>query len=117
VDAECRDKLSASDRVQTLFHLGFEIDEQLCDRVAEHRRHRRSPADVLGDGLAVGGAWSPEAFARRLAAFGAPKVEVTTGGRRVKAKKLAPLEAARQLAAALLPLSERYPLPYLETSG
>lgn len=117
VDAEGRGHLSAGDQVQTLFHLGFEIDEQLCDRVAEHRRHRRSPADVLGDGLAMGGAWSLQAFAQHLAAIGAPKVEVTTGGRRVKAKKLAPLDAARQLAAALLPLSERYPLPYLEPSG
>jgi hypothetical protein len=117
VDAEGRGNLSAGDRVQTLFHLGFEIDEQLCDRVAEHRRHRRSPADVLGEGLAIGFAWSPRTFAQRLAAFGAPKVELTTGGRRLKAKKLAPLDAARQLAAALLPLADKYPLPYLEGSG
>src|SRR5262245_35655802 len=84
VDAEGRGNLSAGDRVQTLFHLGFEIDEQLCDRVAEHRRHRRSPADVLGDGLAVGSVWSSKGFEQRLAALGAPKIEVTTGGRRVK---------------------------------
>lgn len=117
VDAEGRGNLSAGHGIQTLFHLGFEIDEQLCDRVAEHRRHRRSPADVLGDGPAVGFAWSPGTFAKRLGALGTPKVEVTTGGRRLKAKKLAPLDAARQLAAALLPLVDKYPLPYLETSG
>jgi hypothetical protein len=50
-------------------------------------------------------------------ALGTPKVEVTTAGRRLKAKKLSPLDAARQLAAALLPLADKYPLPYLETSG
>jgi hypothetical protein len=71
----------------------------------------------LGEHLAIGHPWSADAFAKRLAAFGNPKVEVTPGGRRLKAKKLAPLDAARLLAAALLPLAEKYPLPYLEASG
>jgi hypothetical protein len=117
VDATGRDLLSGKERVQTLFHLGFEIDEQLCDRVAEHRRHRRSPQEILGDHLAIGYPWSADAFAKRLAAFGSPKVEVTPGGRRLKAKKLAPLDAAQLLAAALLPLADKYPLSYLEASG
>jgi hypothetical protein len=117
VDAAGRGNLAAGDRVQTLFHLGFEIDEQLCDRVAEHRRHRRLPKDVLRDGLAIGYEWSPDVLAKRLGAFGAPQVEITTGGRRLRAKKLAPLESAQLLAAALLPLAEKYPLPYLEASG
>lgn len=117
VEAAGRANLSAGERALTLFHLGFEVDEQLCDRVAEHRRHRCSPKDVMGDALAIGYAWSTDAFAKRLRTLGAPQVEVTTAGRRLKAKKLAPLEAARQLAAALLPLPDKYPLPYLETSG
>lgn len=117
VEATGREHLSGKDRAQTLFHLGFEIDEQLCDRVAEHRRHHRSPQEALGDHLAIGYPWSADAFAKRLAAFGNPKVEVTRVGRRVKAKKLAPLEAAQALAAALLPLAEKYPLPYLEAAG
>lgn len=117
VDAAALSHLSAGERVLTLFHLGFEVDERLCDRVAEHRRHRRSPKEVLRDRLDIGYEWSTGAFAKRLAALGTPKVEVTTAGRRLKAKTLAPLEAARQLAAALLPLPEKYPLPYLEASG
>lgn len=119
VEATARSTLSAGDRALTLFHLGFEIDEQLCDRVAEHRRHRRSPRDVLGNALAIGYEWSPEAFAERLRSLGTakPKVEITPGGRRLKSKGLGPLEAARQLAAALLPLAPKYPLPFLEASG
>jgi hypothetical protein len=119
VDAEARRLLSGGDHAQTLFHLGFDIDEQLCDRVAEHRRHQRSPKDVLqnGFGLAIGYAWSPAAFAERLGQLGTAKVEVTPGGRRLKAKRLSAVEATRQLAAALLPLAEKYPLPFLEASG
>jgi hypothetical protein len=117
VDAAARANLSGGDRAQTLFHLGFEIDEQLCDRVAEHRRHQRSPKDVLRVGFAIGYAWSPAAFAKRLAELGTAKVDITPGGRRLKARGLAPVDAARQLAAALLPLAEKYPLPFLEASG
>src|SRR5690349_8822983 len=82
VDATGREHLSGNDRVQTLFHLGFEVDEQLCDRVAEHRRHRRSPHEVFGEHLAIGDCWSPDAFAKWLAALGNPRVEVTPSGRR-----------------------------------
>jgi len=84
VDAEARRILSGGDRVQTLFHLGLEIDEQLCDRVAEHRRHQQTPQD--GFGLAIGYHWSPAAFATRLGQRGTAKVEVTPGGRRLKAR-------------------------------
>jgi hypothetical protein len=116
VDAAGRANLRAGEGALTLFHLGFEVDEQLCDRVAEHRRHRRPSGDLLRHGLALGYAWSSDAFAKHLRALGTPPVEVTTTGRRLnlKAKKLSPLEAARQLAAALLPLPNQYPLPYLE---
>lgn len=119
VDAAARNSLSGGDRAQTLFHLGFEIDEQLCDRVAEHRRHQRSPQDVLrnGMGLAIGYDWSPAAFAKRLAELGTAKVDITPGGRRLKAKGLSAVEVTRQLAGALLPLAEKYPLPFLEASG
>jgi hypothetical protein len=87
--------------------------------VAEHRRHQRSPEDVLrsGFGLAIGYAWSPASFAKHLGQLGTAKVEITPGGRRLKAKGLSPVEATRQLAAALLPLANKYPLPFLESSG
>lgn len=117
VDAAARDNLSAGDRVQTLFHLGFEVDERLCDRVAEHRRRGRAPKEIFQESLGIGYEWSSEAFSKRLAALGTARVEITTGGRRLKAKKLEPLEAARQLAAALLPIAEKYPMPYLEAPG
>lgn len=37
-EAGIRAKLADPDRTIALFHLGFEVDEQIADRLAEHRR-------------------------------------------------------------------------------
>lgn len=117
IDAAARSKLSKGDQVQSLFYLGFEIDEQLCDRVAEHRRHQHVPQDVLPKVFAIGYEWSTDAFSKRLSALGGVRAEVTPSGRRLKAKGLSAVDSARHLAAALLPLADHYPLPFLEASG
>jgi hypothetical protein len=117
IDKDARAHLKNGDRVWTVFHLGFVIDEQLCDRVADHRRHLRKPHEVLPDVFAVGYDWSSAAFAKRMSQLGSPKSEVTTAGRRLKGRQLSAVESTRHLAAALLPLAEKYPLPFLEVPG
>ena len=42
-DAKARNKMAAPDRMRTLFFLGFEIDEQLSDRLAFLKRSRAQP--------------------------------------------------------------------------
>jgi hypothetical protein len=117
VDASARTLVPNGDQVRSLFHFGFEIDEQLCDRVAEHRRHERLPKDALPLVFAVNYAWSKTAFAERWGRLATVKCEATSVGRRLKAKNLSAIEAARQFAAALFPLHEKYPLPSLEVLG
>lgn len=117
VDEAARDKLARKDAVRSLFHLGFAVDEQLDDRLAQHRRARRPPSEVLGPRLLSGGPWSKAAFESLLGDLGKPKVEVTPAGRKVEVKSSSPVEAAALLASALLPLSASYPLPFSEGIG
>ena len=114
VDEAAREKLARGDAVWSLFHLGFSIDEQLADRLAHHRHQRLPPAEVLGGRILVGRPWSKVAFESMLASLGKPKVQVTPAGRRLDVTAASPVEAAALLAAALLPLSASYPLPFIE---
>ncbi len=117
VDAAAREQSGLGERALTLFHLGFSLDEPLSDRLAFHRQQLRSPSQVFGEGYFVGSPWSKAAFEALLERLGKPKVEVTPGGRCVAAPGARGLELARLLAAALLPLSAKYPLPYVEVRG
>jgi hypothetical protein len=116
VDALGRQHLADPDRVRTLFHLGFEVDEQLCDRVARHRRQEADARDVLPDRFAIGYPWSPDAFAAHLQRLPPAKIKETAAGRRITNKAKSTVEQVRLLAAALLPLKAQYPLPYFEAS-
>jgi hypothetical protein len=117
VDATARDQLARPDGVWTLFHFGFAIDEQLSDRLAWHRQHQRQPADVLGPHFLVGSPWSRSALERMLTGLGQAKVTLTPAGRKLELRAASPVEAAPLLAAALLPLTDTYPLPFVEVAG
>lgn len=114
VDEAARAKIERRDRLWTLFHFGFDIDEQLADRLVYHRTHEHVPADVLGARFIVGRPWSKAALEALLGALGSPKVNIGPSGRQVDGKGASPVEAAALLAAALLPLTPEYPLPFLE---
>lgn len=116
VDALGRQHLAAPDRVRTLFHLGFEIDEQLCDQVARYRRQEAQAREVLFDRFAIGYPWSLDAFTAYLQRLPAVKIKETAAGRRITTKAKSAVEQVRLLAAALLPLKAQYPLPYFEAS-
>jgi hypothetical protein len=117
VDDVARQKLSDGDRVWTLFHFGFAVDEQLTDRLAYHRHHEHSPAEVLGPRYIVGSGWSRGTFETMLGKLGQPKVQVTPSGRKLETKEASAAELAPLLAAALLPLGPAYPLPFAEARG
>lgn len=116
VDAVAREQIANGDALWTPFHLGFELDEQLDDRLAYHRQHEHRPADVLGPRYLVETGWSRPALEALLGGLGAPKVTVSPSGRRVGARKPSPAEAAPLLFAALLPLGSSYPLPHMEAA-
>ena len=116
-DEIAREKLAGGDAVWTLFHLGFEADEQIGDRLAYHRSHQHVPSEVLGSRFLVGRPWSKEAFASLLEGLGAPKATITPVGRQLAVRATPPAEAVPMLAGALLPLATSYPLPYIEVGA
>lgn len=116
VDALGRQHLANPDRVRTLFHLGFEVDEQLCDHVARYRRQQVEAREVLRAHLAIGYPWSLDAFTAHLQRLPPAKTKETAAGRRITNNATSTVEQVRLLAAALLPLKPKYPLPYFEAS-
>lgn len=117
VDEAAREKVARGDTLWSPFHFGFDVDEQLDDRLAYHRSHEHRAADVLGAHYLVERPWSKPAFEQLLTSLGAPSVSVTPSGRHVSARNIAPSDAAPLLFAALLPLGPAYPLPYVETTA
>jgi len=114
VDEKARGALAAPDDLRTLFFFGFEVDERLAERLADLKRSGRPPADALR--LSQPGAtFSREALIAALAPPGSRGVrfEVVPGGRRVLGPQPeVPDQLARNLTAALVPLADRYPLPF-----
>ncbi len=115
VDEQAREKLARGDALWTPFHFGFELDEQLDDRLAYHRSHEHKPAEVLGPRYLVERPWSKSSLETLLKGLSAPTVAVTPAGRQVSAIAASPADAAPLLFAALVPLAPAYPLPYIET--
>jgi hypothetical protein len=111
-DAKARGKMANPDKMRTLFFLGFELDEQLGDRLGALKRKGRTPAEALALPIPLTADFSRE---KLLAAFHGGNVAFTVvpGGRLVKgARPDAPEIAVARLAAALGPLADHYPLPF-----
>jgi hypothetical protein len=123
-DERIRLRSAAPDRTVTLFHLGFELDEQLGERLGSHKRGGATPGEVFGSD-AVARAWGiARDFDRNAfeAWCGAqaprPKTEDTPdGGRRVLAPPVEPRELARSLVSGLVPFSSEYPMPHMRFDG
>jgi len=113
VDAGKRAQLSSPDAARTLFHLGFRIDEQLRDRLRDHKRHGSLPEQALGQSFAVKAKFDRSAFEAYLNQLPKAKVKVIPGGREVAAPKATTVEQVAFLAAGLLPLTNDYPLPFI----
>jgi hypothetical protein len=116
-DQKARFKMADPDKMRTLFFLGFEIDEQLADRLAALKRGRRSPAMALPLPIPLTADFSKETF------LGAVQGEDTAfrivpGGRLLKGgDSAAPDALIRRLAAALIPLAAQYPLPFFQLAA
>jgi hypothetical protein len=62
-DAASRRRDANPDRLRSLFSLGFELDEQLADRLAHHKRSGKTPAEALPELADLLTEWNPDAFA------------------------------------------------------
>ncbi len=101
------------ENVRTLYRWGFELEEQLDERIRELKWSQVPPEEALKLPISV----LPTARFDRAAleqALG-PQGDYTVqpGGRELKSPMPSdPAEAARCLAAAMLPLPASYPAPY-----
>lgn len=112
VDGDRRRQQADGDRVVTLFHMGLDVDEALTDRLRELKASGAGVRQIPGL-PAPGAPFDRSALARHLGASGAIDVETMPNGRRIKGDTPVGQEVrAKRLAAALLPLGDRYPLPY-----
>lgn len=116
-DARARARMADPDRLRTLYFLGFELDEQLGDRLAAHKRSVRPPAEVLPLPLPLTAEFSKDQLASALQG-GDVAFATVPGGRQLKGKPPdAPDVLVRRLSAALVPLAESYPLPFYLLEG
>lgn len=101
-----------SDHIRTLFFWGFEMDEQLDDRLQAHKQSQASPSESLPWPIDLAGDFSREAFAAAIAS--SVKFEVRSNGRELtETMPASTVQCVQQLAAALTsPIPEQYPMPF-----
>ena len=125
IDAKARVKMADPDSMRSLFFLGFDLDEQLNDRLgalkrsageqASGERVQRSPTKMLAMPVALLAGFSAEKLADSLRSFGDGSHSVVPGGRQLNvAVPTAPDAMVRLLAAGLLPLADTYSLPFFK---
>jgi hypothetical protein len=115
-DAKARGKMADPDKLRSLYFLGFEVDEQLGDRLAAHKRSGKKPAEALPLPLPLTAELSRNELVATLQGD-APFTKVPNG-RQVKGQRPeAPDALVKCLAAALVPLAEHYPLPFFKLEG
>lgn len=114
-DSEARSRMADPDRVKTLFHWGFRIDEKLDERLRELKASSHLPLESLPFAIAPEGELNRDTLVRYLESFDPVEVDIAAGRclQRVPHKIR---DRARALARALLPLKDDYPLPYFRES-
>lgn len=113
VDDRARNRAEDPDNLLTLFRLGFEVDEQLDERLLELKQSGRPIAEALPELADLSGEWSEKRFSSWVQSCGEPGFTATATGRRLKGSAPKDLgETARNLTAALLPIDKEYPLPH-----
>ena len=113
-DASLRAQDYNADRLLSLFSLGFELDERVNERLADLKRAGQSPEQALPV-LAelIQEEWNQDAFVTWLEGHARVESVAAPVGRRIDSPlPTSPQTLVNQLVAALLPLSDNYPLPH-----
>jgi hypothetical protein len=119
VDARARGKHGDPDKLRTIFFLGFELDERVGDRLAELKRLGGAPEKALPLPFQLGAEFSKEGVVEVLSKAGKVAFDkVPPVGRQLKgAAPAAAQDMVQQLAAALVPIADEYPLPYFKVGA
>jgi hypothetical protein len=116
-DAKARAKMAEPDNMRSIYFLGFEVDEQLGDRLTAHKRSGKKPADALPLALPLTADFSKEKLVVALQGGDVPFTTVPNGRQLKGQRPEAPDVLVKRLAAALVPLPEQYPLPFFNLEG
>jgi hypothetical protein len=115
VDAEARAQAADADQLVSLFRLGFELDEQLDDRLAELKGSGVEPTSALPELGELTTSWNVASFTRWLESLGPTEATPSSIGRRLKGEPPDDKVAlAQRLVAAMHPIAERYPAPHFK---
>lgn len=119
VDEQSRREVADPEKVRTLFHLGFRMDETLGTRLSTLKGSGAPPEQVFPFPLDLRAEFSRESLAVVLTTLHpGVKHAAVLGGREIAGPALTePITLARQLAAALVPFAERYPMPFARASS
>jgi hypothetical protein len=117
VDAKARAKLAEPDHVRTLFFLGFELNEQLEQRLLAYKRSGRLPAEVLPFPLPLSAEFVKDELASALQGGEVAFTTVPNGRQMTGQRPDAPNLLVERLAAALVPFADQYPLPFFKLEG
>lgn len=119
VDEQSRREVAEPERVRTLFHLGFRMDERLGTRLSVLKASEVPPERALPFPPDLKPDFSRESLAVLLTALRpGVKYAAVLGGREIAGPaQTAPVTLAQQLAAALVPFAERYPMPFARASS
>ncbi len=113
-DAKARSKMADPDKMRTLFFLGFELDEQLYDRLLALKVEGRPPAAALPVRVPLTAEFSTDQLSRVFES-GDAAFSIVPGGRQLNAMwRDTPEAMVKQLAAALVPFAPQYPLPFFK---
>ena len=117
-DRQKRLDIAKPDAVRTLFFWGFGIDEQIADRLREHKQNQVRPDQVLPLPIDIEGAFTPEEFENAVRLDPMPQYKVVPSGRQLTEPMLEGHDlCAAKLTAALLPLTDNYPMPFYPLEG
>jgi hypothetical protein len=114
IDYAARQELSDPDMVRTLFFWGFMIDEKIEERLMLHKRSGSNLWEALPFFINLGGQFSRQNFEQAISIPNeATNFKVTPAGRELIGEVPSTLELqAQKLMAALVPLTQRYPMPF-----
>ena len=114
VDRQKRINLAQPDKVRTLFFWGFGIDEQLGERLSFHKQNGGNPQDLLDFPLALKDEFKNKAFEEAIQTFSSEvKFKIVPEGREIKeAIPESIADAAKNLVSGLIPLVDKYSMPF-----
>lgn len=117
-DAALRSKAAEADRLLTLFHLGFDTDERLEERLQTLKCSGVAPHDALPELNEIQEGWDQAEFVEWLSTHGETRYTTSPTGRQLQGVSntaTSPERLVKPLLAALIPLADDYPLPHIRT--